>query len=232
MTKEELKQMSDKIIESAEYDKKIKSEFNNYWITKFFKFALVPIGYFLFFFILQNTCEYETVSIWGYITAFVLDIPMTFLLLISMKVETPLLSNGKKCFTVVGCAFKLLCRLCAFSPFVYMLYGILYDSSTGRCDYPIWKIILYAPIVFVVLLVGSLIMNTPAPYSNKIDGNGNAVMTKYDYHMMRRSQELAGIDPDKMPVMLSANEIKNMSKTDWFELGMELEIAGYKVFKK
>lgn len=37
--------------------------------------------------------------------------------------------------------------------------------------------------------------------------------------------------PDKMPITLSPEQIKGMSKADWYELGMELQIAGYDVFK-
>lgn len=57
-------------------------------------------------------------------------------------------------------------------------------------------------------------------------------MTKSDYRLMRQDQELAGLDPDKMPFVLSASEAKNMSKSDWYKLGLDLELAGYKVFKK
>ena len=32
--------------------------------------------------------------------------------------------------------------------------------------------------------------------------------------------------------ILSPEQIKGMSKADWYELGMELQIAGYDVFKK
>lgn len=56
-------------------------------------------------------------------------------------------------------------------------------------------------------------------------------MTKNDWVQMRQQQEIAGLDPDKMPVTLSPEQMKSMSKADWYELGMELQIAGYDVFK-
>ena len=232
MTEEKLKKAAQKIIKAAENDRKIKEQYNKFWTSKLLKYILVPIAYFLFFFILQTTCKPTTVSTWGYITAFVVDIPAMFTMLIYMKMETPKLSDGSDCFTLTGCVCKLLCRFCSFSPFIYLLYGILYDSSTGQCQYPIWKIILYSPIVFIALMIGSWFMNSSAPYSDKVDKNGNAVMTRQDYRLMRQDQKLAGLDPDKMPFVLSANEAKNMTRMDWFELGRDLEIAGYKVFKK
>lgn len=56
-------------------------------------------------------------------------------------------------------------------------------------------------------------------------------MTENDWVQMRRQQEIAGLDPDKMPITHSPEQIKEMSKADWYELGMELQIAGYDVFK-
>lgn len=57
-------------------------------------------------------------------------------------------------------------------------------------------------------------------------------MTENDWVQTRRQQEIAGLDPDKMPITHSPPEqIKGMSKADWYELGMELQIAGYDVFK-
>ena len=57
-------------------------------------------------------------------------------------------------------------------------------------------------------------------------------MTENDWVQMRRQQEIAGLDLDIMPITLSPEQIKGMSKADWYELGMELQIAGYDVFKK
>lgn len=232
MTDEKLNNLKGRIIESAEQDKKIKEDYNRFWLKKFSRFVLVPILYFFFFFILQQTCEPSTVSAWGHITAFVIDIPMVFILLTQMKVKTPRLSDGRKCFTLPGSVLKALCGLCAFSPFIFMLYGIFYDPQLGQCGIPVWKLILLSPVIFIGLLAMSLFMGTSAAYSNKVDKNGNPIMTKSDYRLMRQDQELAGLDPDKMPFVLSASEAKNMSKSDWYKLGLDLELAGYKVFKK
>lgn len=232
MTEQELKSVASKMIEAAENDKKIKEDYSKYWINKFIKYVFVPIGYFLFFFILQLTCKPSTVSTWGYITAFIIDIPIMFIMFIYMKTETPRLSDGRKCFTASGFLLKTLCAFCSFSPFIFLLYGILYDSSTGRCAYPIWKIILYAPLIFIGLMVYAWFMNTSTPYSDTTDKNGNAVMTKSDYHLMRQAQEIAGLDPDKVPFVIPAEQAKKMTKSDWYMLGMDLELAGYKVFKK
>lgn len=57
-------------------------------------------------------------------------------------------------------------------------------------------------------------------------------MTENDCVQMRQQQEIAGLYPDKMPITLSPEQIKEMSKADWYKLGMELQIAGYDVFKK
>lgn len=57
-------------------------------------------------------------------------------------------------------------------------------------------------------------------------------MTENDWVQTRRQQEIAGLDLDIMPITLSPEQIKGMSKADWYELGMELQIAGYDVFKK
>ena len=57
-------------------------------------------------------------------------------------------------------------------------------------------------------------------------------MTENDWVRTHRQQEIAGLDPDKMPITLSPEQIKGMSKADWYMLGQELEIAGYDVFKK
>lgn len=57
-------------------------------------------------------------------------------------------------------------------------------------------------------------------------------MTKNDWVQMRRQQEIAGLALDIMPITLSPEQIKGMSKADWYELGIELQIADYDVFKK
>lgn len=57
-------------------------------------------------------------------------------------------------------------------------------------------------------------------------------MTENDWVQTRRQQEIAGLEPDKTPITLSPEQIKEMSKADWYELGMELQIAGYDVLKK
>ena len=57
-------------------------------------------------------------------------------------------------------------------------------------------------------------------------------MTENDWVRTHRQQEIAGLDPDKMPITLSPEQIKGMSKADWYMLGQVLEIAGYDVFKK
>lgn len=47
-----------------------------------------------------------------------------------------------------------------------------------------------------------------------------------DYVIMRQEQQITSLDPDKMPFLLSPSEAKNMTKTDWCNLGMKLEISG------
>lgn len=231
MTEQELNNAAIKIVDAAKHDKKTKEEYNRYWIKKFLKFVTVPIGYIIVFLILRATDPHK-IADWGLLAGLVIDIPLVFIMLSFMKVKAPLLSDGRKCFTLIGAIFKLLCTFCAFFPFVYMLYSITYDPRLGTSPYPIWQIILYSPIIFVAIILMGLFMGSSAPYSEKKDKNGNPIMTKSDYRLMRQDQEIAGLDPDKMPFVLSPSEIKNMSRTDWYQLGMELELAGYKVFKK
>lgn len=231
MTEQELNNAAIKIVDAAKHDKKTKEDYNRYWIKKFLKFVTVPIGYIIVFLILRATDPHK-IADWGLLAGLVIDIPLVFIMLSFMKVKASLLSDGRKCFTIIGTIFKLLCAFCSFFPFVYMLYSITYDPRLGTSPYPIWQIILYSPIIFVAMILMGLFMGSSAPYSEKKDKNGNPVMTKSDYRLMRQDQEIAGLDPDKMPFVLSPSEIKNMSRTDWFQLGMELELAGYKVFKK
>lgn len=232
MTEPEINRTASKVSYAIASDKRTKEAYNNYWLRKMCRFLLVPIAYYLFFFILRTFIGGKAVHAWGLITGIMIDLPVMFALFSCLDGKAFRTSDGKSCSSPIGIVCKCICAFCAFSPFVFMIYGMFYNSAENRCAFSIDKLLIYSPIIFKVVLLYSLFMDTPSPYSEKTDTHGRAVMTKMDYIKMRQDQELAGLDPDKIPVILSPSQIKKMSKLDWYQLGLDLEIAGYDVFKK
>ncbi len=232
MTEPEINRTASKIGYSIESDKRTKEAYNRYWISKMQKYITVPILYYLFFFILRTFIGGKAVHAWGLITGIMIDLPVMFALFSCLDGKAFRTSDGKSCSSPIGIVCKCICAFCAFSPFIFMIYGIFYNSTENRCAFSIDKLLVYSPIIFIVVLLYSLFMGTPSPYSDKLDVCGRPTMTKTDYWRMRQDQELAGLDPDKIPVILSPSQIKKMSKLDWYQLGLDLEMAGYDVFKK
>ncbi len=232
MTEYEIDRTASKIGCAIENDRRTKQSYNRYWTAKLKKYITVPILYYLFFFILRTFLGGKAVHAWGLITGIMLDLPLMFGLFSCLEGKAFLKSDGKSCSSPLGIVCKCICGFCAFSPFIFMIYGMFYNSAENRCAFSIGKLLIYSPIIFIVVLLYSLFMDTPSLYSDKIDGSGRPTMTKTDYWRMRQEQELAGLDPDKIPVILSPSQIKKMSKLDWYQLGLDLEIAGYDVFKK
>ncbi|MBR6647291.1 MAG: hypothetical protein IKL09_07235 [Clostridia bacterium] len=167
------------------------------------KYITVPILYYLFFFILRTFIGGKAVHAWGLITGIMIDLSAMFVLFSCLEGKEFHISDGKSCVSPLGIVCKCICGFCAFSPFVFMIYGMFYNSAENRCAFSIGKLLIYSPIIFIVVLLYSLFMDTPSPYSEKTDACGRAVMTKMDYVKMRMDQELAGLDPYKMPVILS-----------------------------
>ena len=135
--------------------------------------------------------------------------------------------HKKGAIVIKGIFMKMLCFFDSMVPIMYLVAYFFYDVKTDSLTAPIWKIILYAPLAFGVMVLMGAYMSTGGAYSSD-----KSKMTKQDWVTLRQQQEIAGIDPDKMPVTLSPEQMKSMSKADWYMLGQELEIAGYDVFKK
>lgn len=138
----------------------------------------------------------------------------------------------KKYFSFIGIVSHIICLIEAMIPMTVLVAIFNFDEYERVFTAPLWKIVVWTPFVFIGLLVISIFYSTPSPYSNAVNFAGSQVMTKSDWIIMRRDQELAGIDPDKMPVMLSPNQIKSMTKSDWNTLSYDLELAGFDVRKK
>ena len=221
------KALAKKIIENQKFDERIKTLYNNYWRKCSIICTLVAVGYFMFFTILHENCKPSKFADWLFGFLFI-DITVTCVMLTAVFMKSDFYrSNGPKYNTVKGILLKILCFFDSMVPIMYMLVYFNFDPITGELYMPVWKIIIYAPLAFGLLVLGGAFMNTTAPYSQ-----GTDKMTKNDWRMMRQEQELAGLDPDKMPITLSPDKIKGMTKADWHMLGMDLELAGYDVFKK
>lgn len=146
--------------------------------------------------------------------------------------RTPLMSSGYTCTTVFSFITKTICYIEASIPMNVLVFMSLTDEITRELTVPFWKVLVYSPLIFIGILLLSLFMGSTPAYSNKTDSKVRSVMTKSDWSTLRQTQKLAGVDPDKMPVVLSASQMKKMSASDWSTLAYDMKLAGYDVFEK
>lgn len=227
MTEQKRKSLANKIIKDHQYDEQIKENYNRYWKKYSIIYSIVAVVYFAFYSILHESCGPYDYADWLFGTMFINLIVTLVMLSFAFMGAKFYLSNGQKYNSIKGTLMKMLCFFDCMVPIMYIVYYFVYNPDIDAAELPIWKIMLYAPLAFGAMVLGGAFMNTTAPYSQGADK-----MTKNDWRMMRQEQELAGLDPDKMPITLSPDKIKGMTKADWHMLGMDLQIAGYDVFKK
>lgn len=227
MTEKSRKTLANKIIKNRKYDDRIKEQYHAYWKKYSIRLSIVAVTYFIFYAILHAVCRPRDFSGWLFGLIFI-DIIATFAMIsCAFMQSTFYLSDGKKYNSHKGILMKMLCFFDSMVPIMYLVAYFFYDVKTDSLTAPIWKIILYAPLAFGVMVLMGAYMSTGGAYSSD-----KSKMTKQDWVTLRQQQEIAGLDPDKMPVTLSPEQMKSMSKSDWYMLGQELEIAGYDVFKK
>ena len=227
MTEKTAKSMANKIIKNHKQDERIKEQYHAYWRKYSIRLSIIAVTYFVFYAILHAVCRPRDFSGWLFGLIFI-DIIATFAMITCAFMQSSFyLSSGKKYNSRKGLLMKMLCFFDSMVPLMYLIAYFFYDVRTDSLTAPIWKIIVYAPLAFGVMVLMGAYMSTGGAYSSD-----KSKMTKYDWVQMRQQQEIAGIDPDKMPVTLSPEQIKGMSKADWLMLGKELELAGYDVFKK
>ena len=216
MTEKSRKSIVNKIIKNRKYDDRIKEQYHAYWKKYSKRLSIVAVTYFIFYAILHAVCRP------------IVDIIAACTMLSCAFMQSSFhLSDGKKYNSRKGILMKMLCFFDSMVPIMYLVAYFFYDVKTDSLTAPIWKIILYAPLAFGVMVLMGAYMSTGGAYS--LD---KSKMTKQDWVTLRQQQEIAGLDPDKMPVTLSPEQMKSMSKADWYMLGMDLQIAGYDVFKK
>ncbi len=231
MTEETRTATVNKMIDAAKHDEAVRKKYLNNQISTAVIYSLIALAYVIFYSVIHATCKPKVFAGWLFGLIF-LDIFLTTAMLFSLFGNRYKLHNGKKCNTPLGILLQIICFFDALVPMMYLVYYFNYDVSTDTCGISIWKIMLIAPLLYAGFLVMGAFMNTTGSYSTNTDAKGNEVMTKLDWWRMRQEQEIAGIDPDKMPIVLSPSQIKKMTKSDWYSLAVDLEIAGYDVFKK
>lgn len=227
MTEKTVKSMAKEIIKNQEQDERVKAQYHAYWKKYSIRLSLVALAYFIFYAIIHEVCRPRDFANWLLGLLFIDIIAVCMMLFCAFKSPEFRLSNGKKYNSVKGILMKMLCFFDSMVPIMYLVAYFFYDVKTDSLTAPIWKIILYAPLAFGVMVLMGAYMSTGGAYSSD-----KSKMTKQDWVTLRQQQEIAGLDPDKMPVTLSPEQMKSMSKADWYMLGQELEIAGYDVFKK
>ena len=227
MTEKSRKTLANKIIKNHKHDENVKAQYHAYWKKYSIRLSIVAVTYFVFYAILHAVCRPKIFSGWLFGLIFI-DIIATFAMIsCAFMQSTFYLSDGKKYNSYKGILMKMLCMFDSMVPLMYLIAYFFYDVKTDSLTAPIWKIILYAPLAFGVMVLMGAYMSTGGAYSSD-----KSKMTKQDWVTLRQQQEIAGLDPDKMPVTLSPEQMKSMSKADWYMLGMDLQIAGYDVFKK
>lgn len=227
MTEKTRKTMVNKIIKNHKQDENVKAQYYAHWKKYSIRLSLVALAYFIFYTIIHETSTPSAFAGWLFGLIIVDIIAVFIMLMYAFKDSSFYLSNGKKYNSVKGILMKILCFFDTMVPMMYLMVYFSYNVHTDSLTRSVWKIILYAPLLFAVLVAIGAFMNTTGAYSS-----GKDKMTKADWAQMRQEQEIAGIDPDKMPITFSPEQIKSMTKSDWFQLGQDLELAGYDVFKK
>lgn len=227
MTEKSRKTLANKIIKNRKYDDRIKEQYHAYWKKYSKRLSIVAVTYFIFYAILHAVCRPMVFRGWLFGFVFIDIIAACTMLSCAFMQSSFHLSDGKKYNSRKGILMKMLCFFDSMVPIMYLVAYFFYDVETDSLTAPIWKIILYAPLAFGVMVLMGAYMSTGGAYSSD-----KYKMTKQDWVTLRQQQEIAGLDPDKMPVTLSPEQIKGMSKGDWLLLGKELELAGYDVFKK
>lgn len=226
MTDSSRKEIVNKIVESKGYDKEVKKKYHSFYLKRMLSFLIVPAFYLTFFSLIHHYCKPVTFSGWLYGFIFI-DVILTCFMISLITGHTFKYSDNRDCITLPGLLMKLVCLLETMVPVISFTYYVYYDVSTDSLTKPLWKVVIYAPIVFGVVALISAFLSMPGVYSKD-----RLSMSKLDWINLRREQEIAGLDPDKIPVILSPGQIKEMSISDWYQLGIDLEIAGYDVFKK
>lgn len=227
MTEKTAKTMAKKIIKNHKDDENIKARYHAYWKKYSIRLTLVALAYFIFYTIIHEVCRPKEFAGWLFGFIFIDVIATCAMISCAFMQSSFYLSTGKKYNSRKGILMKMLCLFDSMVPLMYLIAYFFYDTKTDTLTAPIWKIIVYAPLAFGVMVAMGAYMSTGGAYSSD-----KSKMTRGDWVQMRQQQEIAGLNPDKMPVTLSPEQIKGMSKADWYMLGQELELAGYDVFKK
>ena len=203
MTEKSRKTLANKIIKNRKYDDRIKEQYHAYWKKYSIRLLIVAVSYFVFYAILHAVCRPRDFSDWLFGLIFI-DIIATFAMIsCAFMQSTFYLSDGKKYNSRKGILMKMLCFFDSMVPIMYLVAYFFYDVKTDSLTAPIWKIILYAPLAFGVMVLMGAYMSTGGAYSSD-----KSKMTKQDWVTLRRQQEIAGLDPDKMPITLSSEQIK------------------------
>ena len=126
-------------------------------------------------------------------------------------------------YSVGGSTLLVLMQLALF------IVGMLpwYFNCATVWNFGWVKAIWMTPLtLLVIVLYGGFCSLKPAGVSS-----GDS-LTINDMSVIRRTQRLAGLDPNRVPpTLVSAKTAKRMSVTDWNALGYDLTLAGYDVFR-
>ena len=188
-------------------------------------YVMIGLAYFTIFSLLHKYGRTSTFT-GALFTSILLDIPIVFIMLIGIKDKTFKLSDGRTYRNVLGVLLKGVCFFNTMVPVMYVVYYFNYDPATDVCSMPVWKIIVYAPILFIAVTALSAFYSMRPPYSD------SDKMTVSDLKILRQTLSLANIDADKVPLSAIGSDVKSMSVNDWKMLAMQLKLAGFDVIKK
>ncbi|MGN0115084.1 MAG: hypothetical protein ACI396_07125 [Acutalibacteraceae bacterium] len=225
MDETKIKQTADKIIETHNYDTKVKAAYQSHWIKMAALYSLIAFAYFAIFGLIHKFGSRSAFT-GALFVAILIDIPIIFMMLIGIKDKSFKLSDGRKYRNVLGVLLKGVCFFDSMVPVMYIVYYFNYDPATDVCSLPVWKIIVYAPILFVAATALSAFYSMRPPYSD------SDKMTVNDMYVLRQTLSLANVDPDKVPMAAIGTDVKSMSVNDWQLLSMQLKLAGFDISKK
>ena len=133
------------------------------------------------------------------------------------------LANGKIYRNVFGVFVQVLCYIAGFAGVVGTAWNFGWDEQRQVQTYDLKTILIVTLITVVISIIGALVQGSQSPHS------AGSNMSRGDWVMLKNDMEVAGIDPNKMPLVLDTKTAKSMTRGDWVMLKNDLTIAGYDV---
>lgn len=199
------------VLDTIKHDHEVEKGYHAHWTQQLVIAFLIDLAFLVVIHLERRTETLWQLSVlWG----IALEIAATFMLLFINFDSADLFvrSDGS---TVRGDVFKkIIYYLLSFVPLYLCCYYRFHFSAV--------RSIYMAPVVLLIATGLALFRSLPVAGYSK-----GGRMTVQDLATLRRTLEMAGIDPDKVPATVFGPSAKSMTVMDWIHIKRSAELAGY-----